>query len=80
MMDFLRAWLFKSGLKPGLTFGLVSLTAGWAHAAELPARYYRLMEAGCASIEKRLNEQPDADLKTIERAVERRAGSSLLFQ
>src|ERR1017187_1847861 len=69
MTDFVRAAL--------LAFGLVSLTAGWAPAAELPARYYRLMVAGCASIEKHLDEQPTPDLKTIERAGERHTGSSL---
>jgi len=47
MADFPRARLLRSGRTFGLAFGLVSLTAGWARAAELPARYCRLMEAGC---------------------------------
>src|ERR1017187_7033405 len=55
----------------------VSMTAACASAAELPAHYYKLMESGCASIEKHLDEQPNADLKTIERPVERHTGSSL---
>jgi len=29
------------------------LTVGWVLAAELPARYYRLIKAVCAGIEKR---------------------------
>src|ERR1017187_5523722 len=57
--------------------GLVSLTAAWATAAELPAQYYRLMESGCAKIEKHLDEHPNADLKTIEKPLERHTGSSL---
>ena len=69
MLKFLRAAL--------LTFWLVPLAVGWASAADLPARYYRLMEAGCAGIERHLDELPNADLKTVERAAERHTGSSL---
>jgi hypothetical protein len=64
MTNILRAALLRFGRTFGPAFGLLSLTAGWAPAAEFPARYYRLMEAGCANIEKHLDEQPDADLKT----------------
>ena len=46
-------------------------------AAELPATYYRLMEAGCAAVEKHLDEQPNADLSAIEHTQEHHAGSSL---
>ncbi|HLK19620.1 MAG TPA: hypothetical protein VKT81_11710 [Bryobacteraceae bacterium] len=48
-----------------------------SEAASLPSRYYQLMEAGCASVEKHLNELPNADLKTIEQAPEHHTGSSL---
>ena len=69
MSNFPRATL--------LALGLVSLTVGWTPAAELPARYYRLMEAGCASVQKHLDELPNADLKAVERAAEPHTGSSL---
>jgi hypothetical protein len=59
-----------------VALGLVSLTA-WATAAELPAQYYRLMESGCAKIEKHLDGHPNADLKTIEKPLESHTGSSL---
>ena len=35
------------------------------------------MEAGCASVEKHLDEQPDADLSALEQRREARAVSSL---
>jgi hypothetical protein len=35
-------------------------------AAELPATYFKLLEAGTRMVEKRLGEPPGADLKTIE--------------
>ena len=34
--------------------------------AELPARYFELLEAGAAKVEAKLNAAPGADLKTIE--------------
>ena len=52
------------------------LAARLALPAALPARYYRLMEDGCISIEKHLDEQPNSDLKTLEQA-RPHAGSSL---
>jgi hypothetical protein len=55
---------------------LIWLAASLASAAELPARYYRLMEDGCAAVEKHLDAQPGADLKKIE-AHAPHAGSSL---
>src|SRR5580704_11643229 len=69
MTDFLRTAV--------LAFMLASVTVSRAPGAELPARYYQLMEAGCAAIEKHLDEQPGADLKAIEHVSERRTGSSL---
>ena len=69
-MTYLRHALF-------LAVPLLSLTAQWTLAAELPAHYYRLMEAGCASVQKHLDELPNADLKTIEKASEHHSGSSL---
>lgn len=56
---------------------ILSFAAACATAAELPARYYRLMDAGCLSVEKHLDEHPDADLKTIERPPQPHTGSSL---
>ena len=56
---------------------LVSLIALLACAVELPAGYYRIMEAGCASVEKHLDEQPGADLNAVEHGLERHTGSSL---
>ena len=56
---------------------LVCLNAAFATAVELPAGYYRIMEAGCASVEKHLDEQPDADLNAIEQRREPHTGSSL---
>ncbi|MFN0084632.1 MAG: hypothetical protein ACKVX9_04525 [Blastocatellia bacterium] len=35
-------------------------------STSLPARYFRLLEAGAAKIEQRLNQEPKADLKTLE--------------
>src|SRR4051794_17561447 len=52
--------------------GLGFLTAGWLllgvglHAGELPARYFRLLEAELALVEKRLDGTPNADLQTLE--------------
>ncbi len=53
------------------------VAAASLQAAALPARYYQLMEAGCASVEKHLDGLPNADLKAIEKAAERHTGSSL---
>src|SRR5262249_42293338 len=41
------------------------LVAG-AGAAELPGRYYRLMEAGLSQVSTRLKAEPSADLETLE--------------
>src|SRR5215510_13491645 len=35
-------------------------------AAELPGRYYRLMEAGLSQVSTRLKAEPSADLETLE--------------
>ena len=35
-------------------------------AAKLPARYFQLMRAGAAQVEKRLNAEPSADLQALE--------------
>jgi hypothetical protein len=56
---------------------LSSFSTVIGRAAELPARYYRLMEAGCASVEKHLDEHPNADLKAIEDPRQPHTGSSL---
>ena len=56
---------------------LLSPIAALASAVELPAGYYRIMEAGCASVEKHLDEQPDADLSAIEQRRALHTGSSL---
>jgi hypothetical protein len=46
-------------------------------SAELPARYYRLMEAGCANVEEHLEENQDAGLTALERPSRPPSGSSL---
>ncbi len=56
-----------------LLFGLGSLVL----AAELPATYYRIMEGGCAAIEKHLDEVSSTDLLAIEQTRGPRTGSSL---
>src|SRR5580692_11129395 len=56
---------------------MLALIAAGTQAAALPARYYELMQAGCDSVQKHLDENPSADLKTIEKAREHHAGSSL---
>jgi len=56
---------------------MVFLTSAVASAAKLPAAYYSLMEAGCAAVEKHLDEQPHDDLNAIEHTQERHTGSSL---
>src|SRR6186713_2094485 len=35
-------------------------------AAELPGRYFRLLEAGSAKVEAKMNAEPGATLKTLE--------------
>lgn len=45
-----------------LVFGIVRL----APAEHLPAAYFRLMEAGAAQVEQRLNAEPAASLATLE--------------
>ncbi len=45
---------------------LLILALGPADAADLPGAYFRLLEAGSASVEKRLDSMPGADLRTIE--------------
>ena len=40
--------------------------AGWLSAAELPGRYFRLLEAGAAKVEAKLKASPGATLKTLE--------------
>jgi hypothetical protein len=56
---------------------LLSLSAAFSSAAELPEAYYRIMEAGCSAVEKHLDESPNADLAAVEQARERHTGSSL---
>ncbi len=59
-------------------FGLLALAAGvpWAFGAELPGRYYQILETGCARIEKHLDAHPGADLKALE-AHDPHSGSTL---
>src|SRR3989442_15281370 len=35
-------------------------------AAKLPARYFELLQAGSAQVEKRLDAEPSADLQSLE--------------
>jgi len=44
---------------------LAALGAGVASAVSLPEGYFRLLEAGAARVEARLNAEPGADLKTL---------------
>jgi hypothetical protein len=55
---------------------ILSFGARLSLAAALPGHYYRLMEAGCASIEEHLDAEPNADLKMLEQG-RPHAGSSL---
>jgi len=55
---------------------VLSFATRLAFPAALPGHYYSLMEAGCASIEQHLDEQPNADLKMLEQA-RPHTGSSL---
>jgi len=45
---------------------VVLFVAASGAAAELPGAYFRLLEAGCAKVEKHLDAHPGADLKTLE--------------
>jgi hypothetical protein len=47
-------------------FLLLTLALGAAAAAELPGAYFKLLEAGSAMVEKRLDAMPGADLRAIE--------------
>jgi hypothetical protein len=44
----------------------VLMVVGPLAGAELPGRYFRLLEAGAATVEAHLNAAPDASLKTLE--------------
>jgi hypothetical protein len=45
---------------------LAIIAASSLAAAELPGRYFQLLEAGSAAVKARLDADPSADLKTIE--------------
>jgi hypothetical protein len=47
-------------------FVLAAVVCARPVAARLPARYFELLEAGSAQVEKRLNGEPSADLKALE--------------
>ena len=51
---------------------LLSATSVLGAVPALPAGYFRLMEAGCAQVEEKLNAQPDADLAALETGPDRR--------
>ena len=53
------------------------LSSSIAAAADLPAAYYRIMEAGSAAVQKHLDEMPGADLLAVEKSRESHSGSSL---
>ena len=46
---------------------VVALMGRGAFAQDLPARYYRLLEAGASDVEARLNVEPQATLESIEK-------------
>jgi hypothetical protein len=45
---------------------MLSFRAATGAETQLPAAYFRLLEAGAAKVEQRLNETPNADLKALE--------------
>src|SRR5262245_25687427 len=53
-------------IRAGLPLVMVCAAATAAPAAELPGRYFRLMEAELAPVAKRLEAEPKIDLKTLE--------------
>ncbi len=53
-------------MKFGRVLALGILFCAGAAAAELPARYFRLLEAGIAQVEERLAAEPAADLQALE--------------
>ena len=58
-------------MKPRIiTFLLGVLSLVQPAAAKLPARYFQLLEAGSAQVEKRLDAQPAADLEALEKQLE----------
>lgn len=53
-------------LKICCVIGLAAVSAGAAGSAELPVRYFRLLEAGTAKVEARMNAEANPSLKSIE--------------
>lgn len=53
-------------MKFGRVLALGILFCSGAAAGELPARYFRLLEAGIAQVEERLAAEPAADLQALE--------------
>src|SRR3989442_10039676 len=51
-------------LSIGVLFSI--LFGAGAAPAELPARYFRLLEAASAKVQQRLNDEPNAGLKVLE--------------
>jgi len=49
-----------------LLFAVVTLFSAQPVWAKLPARYFQLLEAGAAQVEKRLDAEPSADLAALE--------------
>ena len=49
-----------------LSFSGIAFSAALLTAAELPGRYYRILEPGLPRVEAALKEQPAADLQTLE--------------
>ncbi len=54
------AWFFAAAVA-------LAAIGGQAWGAELPGRYFRLLEAGASQVEARLNAEPNADLESIEK-------------
>src|SRR5262249_45738814 len=59
-------WSFSMRKNPALWMAVVFFWAAAAPAAELPGRYFRLMEAELAPIDKRLEAERQIDLKALE--------------
>ncbi len=64
---FAPAGRWLSFMQRTAMLGLLSLAwSGIAGAGELPAQYFRLVEAGIGKVEKRLNDNPDASMPKLQ--------------
>src|ERR1700732_1893402 len=59
--------MMPASIRKTILFAAVLGTIVAARAAELPGRYFRIMEAGSQRVESRLAAEPDADLEKLEK-------------